>query len=289
MSSYSRLYNFTAKDALTSGDPNKRVLGSEVDAELNAAQTAINSKADDSLVVHLAGTESITGAKTFSAASTFAATLSMSGAALNYAAAADVASATTTDIGAAASNNVRITGTTTITGLGTATAGITRKVRFAAALTLTHNATSLILPGSANITTAANDTAEFLSLGSGNWICLFYKRASGYPPVDISVAKAVVKFNGTGTPAVDGVSHNISSITDNGTGDYTVNFTTAFQSGSTLAPVGLCRRVSTNSDMLLRIKQGGTYSASAIQFVTQSAGLTAEDPDIVTVVVFGTH
>jgi hypothetical protein len=40
------------------------------------------------------------------------------------------------------------------------------------------------------------------------------------------LCRAWVNFNGTGTPAIrdDG---NVSSITDNGTGDYTVNFTTA--------------------------------------------------------------
>ena len=38
--------------------------------------------------------------------------------------------------------------------------------------------------------------------------------------------KAWVNFNGTGTVAIRG-SYNVSSITDNGTGDYTVNFTTA--------------------------------------------------------------
>jgi hypothetical protein len=40
------------------------------------------------------------------------------------------------------------------------------------------------------------------------------------------IAKAWVNFNGTGTVAILG-SFNVSSITDNGTGDYTVNFTTA--------------------------------------------------------------
>lgn len=39
-------------------------------------------------------------------------------------------------------------------------------------------------------------------------------------------AKAWVNFNGTGTVAIR-ASHNVSSITDNGTGDYTVNFTNA--------------------------------------------------------------
>lgn len=100
---------------------------------------------------------------------------------LNDEAFTDVASATTTDIGAATSLNVRITGTTTITGLGTVAAGIRRNVRFADALTLTHNATSLILLGTANIATAADDTAEFISLGSGNWLCLWYKKADGTP------------------------------------------------------------------------------------------------------------
>jgi len=39
--------------------------------------------------------------------------------------------------------------------------------------------------------------------------------------------RAWVNFNGTGTVAIR-ASFNVSSITDNGTGDYTVNFTTAF-------------------------------------------------------------
>lgn len=39
-------------------------------------------------------------------------------------------------------------------------------------------------------------------------------------------AKAWVNFNGTGTVAIR-AQYNVSSITDNGTGDYTVNFTTA--------------------------------------------------------------
>jgi len=92
----------------------------------------------------------------------------------------DVASAATTDIGAAASMNVRITGTTTITSLGTVAAGTVRNCRMAGALTLTHNATSLILPaGGANIATAAGDCFEAESLGSGNWVVRKYQKADG--------------------------------------------------------------------------------------------------------------
>jgi hypothetical protein len=90
-----------------------------------------------------------------------------------------IASAATTDLGSKDAGSLTISGTTTITALGTVSAGIRKRVIFAGALTLTHNGTSLILPGGANITTAANDRAEFESLGSGNWRCNWYTRASG--------------------------------------------------------------------------------------------------------------
>jgi hypothetical protein len=50
---------------------------------------------------------------------------------------------------------------------------------------------------------------------------------SGYGSVATAYGcRAWINFNGTGTPAIRG-SGNVSSITDNGTGDYTINFTTA--------------------------------------------------------------
>lgn len=83
-----------------------------------------------------------------------------------------LASAATTNIGSTLSKNVSVTGTTTITSFGTSNAGIFRRLRFTGALTLTHNASSLIIPGGANFTTAAGDRVEALSLGSGNWLVL---------------------------------------------------------------------------------------------------------------------
>lgn len=91
----------------------------------------------------------------------------------------DVASASTTDLGAVASNYCNVTGTTTITSFGTVSSGIWKFVKFAGALTLTHNATSLILPSGANITTAAGDSLLAVSEGSGNWRVLSYTRADG--------------------------------------------------------------------------------------------------------------
>lgn len=112
--------------------------------------------------------------------------------ALNEAKATNIASASTTDIGAATGNLVHVTGTTTITALGTVQAGTARTVVFDGALTLTHNATSLILPTGANIVTAAGDAAQFRSEGSGNWRCVGYMRASGVALVASSPAPVIV-------------------------------------------------------------------------------------------------
>lgn len=131
----------------------------------------------------------------------------------------DIASASTTPIGAATGNYVNVTGITTITAFDTIAAGAERIVTFAGILILTHNATSLILPGAANITTAAGDTATFISLGSGNWKCTAYQVAASAPgggftasstatltnkTYDTAGTGNVFKINGTAVSAVTG-------------------------------------------------------------------------------------
>ena len=60
-------------------------------------------------------------------------------------------------------------------------------------------------------------------------------------------AKAWVNFNGTSTVAIR-ASFNVSSITDNGTGDYTVNFTNALADANYAATFG-CLVNSGSGDM----------------------------------------
>jgi len=97
------------------------------------------------------------------------------GTAREFSKGSDLPSASSVDIGASGTSGfVDITGTTTITSFATARAGTRRWVRFNGALILTHNATSLILPGAVNIKTQAGDVALFVSLGSGNWVCAQY-------------------------------------------------------------------------------------------------------------------
>lgn len=99
--------------------------------------------------------------------------------ALDEAKFADIASAATTNIGAAAGNYGHVTGTITTTALGTAQAGASRTVVYDGAQLLTHHATSMILITGANITTAAGDVAEWRSEGSGNWRMVNYARKDG--------------------------------------------------------------------------------------------------------------
>lgn len=82
-----------------------------------------------------------------------------------------IASAATTTVGTAGLGDyMHITGTTTITSLGTAgAAGIRRTLIFDGALTLTHNATSLICPGAANIVTVAGTVIEVVAESTANW------------------------------------------------------------------------------------------------------------------------
>lgn len=97
------------------------------------------------------------------------------------AAGTSMASAAAVNLANATGVAVTITGTVTIAGFGTVGAGAVRVLTFAGILTLTYNATSLILPGAANITTAAGDSMTLRSLGSGNWACVGYQRAA-VPP-----------------------------------------------------------------------------------------------------------
>lgn len=98
---------------------------------------------------------------------------------------ADVASATTTDLDAATGDLVDVTGTTAITGI-TLAEGRIRTVRFTGALTLTHGS-SLILPGSANITTVAGDFAIFRGYAAGVVRCVVYS------PLTVTGTGAAVK------------------------------------------------------------------------------------------------
>jgi hypothetical protein len=86
-----------------------------------------------------------------------------------------IASAATTDLGSVAQPYKTISGVATITSLGSsAMVGSIHIAVFSGITTLTYNATSLIIPGAANKTTANGDMMIAVYLGSGNWRVLSY-------------------------------------------------------------------------------------------------------------------
>jgi len=72
-------------------------------------------------------------------------------------------------------------------------------LQFDGALTMTHHATNLDLPGEANITTAAGDVATFQSTGSNTVQCIAYTKADGTPVVSAGGGKVLQVVVGNST------------------------------------------------------------------------------------------
>jgi hypothetical protein len=106
--------------------------------------------------------------------------LSTLGIGMNADAEGSIASAGTTDIGGQTQTRLHVTGTTTITSFGVV-ANVYKILRFQGILTLTHNATSLILLGGVDRNTAAGDIMWVSSDSTGKWRELMYNRATGVP------------------------------------------------------------------------------------------------------------
>src|SRR5262245_20096611 len=117
----------------------------------------------------------------------------------------DVSSASTISLGEG--EYFHITGTTTITDIDFATAKDGRKaiLVFDGVLTLTHNATTLILPTGANITTAAGDTCCVVQDAGDNIKVAWYQRANGQALASstptFSVNLQIFTSGGTYTPS----------------------------------------------------------------------------------------
>jgi hypothetical protein len=112
----------------------------------------------------------------------------------------------------------------------------------------------------AGTTALTIDASQNVTLATG--IAGDFKMNSGYGSVATAYGcRAWVNFNGTGTVAIR-ASGNVTSITDNGTGDYTVNFTTAMPDANYSITIG-ARNEGTNVDTATNINQGATPTTTA--------------------------
>lgn len=141
---------------------------------------------------------------------------------------------------------------------------------FTVAAPATNTDRTLTLPDSTGtIATAESTLSQF--------------NVSGSAPV--YACRAWVNFNGTGTVAIR-ASGNVSSITDNGTSDYTVNFTTAMPD----ANYGISGVAGLNNTSLKVVVQPSTLASpttSVVRIQVPSAdGSLGSDPPFVCVSIF---
>jgi hypothetical protein len=164
----------------------------------------------------------------------------------------DVASAGTVSFGEG--GYFHITGTTTITDIDWATTknGRWAWVVFDGILTLTHNATTLILPGGASITTAAGDRALFVQDASDNVVCLSYQRADGTAVVSSGVSTASTTEVLTGTDTSKAATPNAIAA--------------LWEKGSDIASAGT-----------ISIGEGGMFHVTGTTTITDIDWATAHD------------
>ena len=131
----------------------------------------------------------------------------------------------------------------------------------------------LTLPTTSAGTLIAANSSGVLQMNSG-----YGSNANAYG------CRAWVNFNGTGTVAIRG-SGNVSSITDNGAGDYTVNFTTAMLDAN-YAPAIATQRNGINSAVWGSVKYDSTMATSNVRIATVDVTPTPTDPIGVFVAIF---
>lgn len=96
-------------------------------------------------------------------------------------------------------------------------------------------------------------------------------------------AKAWVNFNGTGTVAIRR-AFNVSSVTDNGVGDYTVNFTTAMV--DTNYSISMTIGGTASAYMSRDFSDGTARTTSSIRVSTINTSVAVVDPAQVSVTIF---
>jgi hypothetical protein len=109
--------------------------------------------------------------------------------------------------------------------------------------------------------------------------------------VEVYTCKAWVNFDGTGTfspnPSTTKIraSGNVSSITDNAMGDYTVNFTNALADAN-YAPVSMSSSASGETQPRQIVYKGGIKTVSALQVVAELDSGTNVDTESVFIAIF---
>lgn len=264
-----------------------------VNADIDSGAAIANSKLNLTTItqdVTLSGTNTLSGVTT------------MSSKIFKEAKGADVASVAGTITLGDDGNFFDITGTNAITSITAKAAGTI--------VTLQFDSTASLVDGSnlklnSNFTGATDRTITLRSDGT-NWFEVGRSNA-GSPDVATqaqmeaasdntvmvspsnlkwgpAVAKAWVNFNGSGTPAIR-TSLNVTSITDNGTGDFTINFTTSFSTAD-FAAAGAAYSSGVYATLRGTATSTG-FAAGSHRINITDASTTLTDATIITMVYYG--
>lgn len=131
---------------------------------------------------------------------------------------------------------------------------------------------------------AANSSMSFVyRLSNLTWYRTSAPALGNVGTAPVYAARAWVNFNGTGTVAIR-ASGNVTSITDNGTGDYTVNFTTAMSDAnySTL----LTSKTDGGGTAWVALRANTTNTTSASRVLTYTSAGSSGDSSEVNVAIF---
>lgn len=105
---------------------------------------------------------------------------------------------------------------------------------------------------------------------------------------NLQLAKAWVNFDGTLTGTITPrANYNISSVTKNGTGDYTINFTSALTDANYAWAGGTPPNGLETAGGTVRGYSQATQLAASCRIVTRGSTTTAFDTPIVTFIAFG--
>jgi hypothetical protein len=141
-------------------------------------------------------------------------------------------------------------------------------------MSITINGSGTITGASTLATTVASPTLTTPNIDSAQ-----FATVSGTAP--LYGCRAWVNFNGVGTVAIRG-SGNVTSITDNGTGDYTVNFTVAMPDANYAAVAGGSTPGTRGNQVSTKYNQ----SASSCQVLAYSPAGVLVDASEVSLAIF---
>jgi hypothetical protein len=152
---------------------------------------------------------------------------------------------------------------------------ISTKTSGGGGISVTGDTSGVLELASANGTTAVTiSTGQVVSFVNN------FGTVAGYPSYQ---CRAWVNFNGTGTPAIR-ASGNVSSLTDNGVGDYNINYTTSMPDGK--YSVAGSSTASGGGVYIVTTDHAGDYPTTNVRIGVTNGSGTYADRTIVNVAIF---